>query len=210
MNSTDQLDQFVALWTALQGVVLSSDSDKISWNLISNGEYSASSTYSVQFYGRIREPHLDQVWRVRAEGNAKFFMWLLLQNRNWTAERLRARNLPHDDHCCLCDQEFETAAHLALNYSFATQVWGFFRDQSPRAIMVAARSTTIAAWWKKLRRGKKDDQWKSDISLSVYIIWHVWKERGRHVFQQVSLSPLGVAGLIKADLELLMLARGSP
>jgi hypothetical protein len=110
----------------------------------------------------------------------------------------------------LCDQEFETVAHLALNCSFATQVWDFFRDQSPRAVMMAARSTTIAAWWKKLRRGKKDNRWKSDISLSVYIIWHVWKERGRRIFQQTSLSPLGVAGLIKADLELLTLARGSP
>jgi hypothetical protein len=151
MNNEEQLDQFVALWTALQNVALSTEIDRISWHITADGKYLASSAYYVQFYGRIRQPHPDHVWRIRAGGNVKIFLWLTLQNRNWTAERLRARNLPHDDCCSLCDQEFETAAHLALNCSYAKQVWDCFQGDSPRAVLMADRSFTIAAWWKKLR-----------------------------------------------------------
>jgi hypothetical protein len=97
MINEEQIDQFIILWNLLRNVTLSSERDGITWHASADGKYSASSAYVVQFHGRIREPHLDQVWRVRAEGNVKFFLWLLLQNRHWTTERLRARGLPHDD-----------------------------------------------------------------------------------------------------------------
>ena len=51
----------------------------------------------MQFIGRIRQPELEDVWKIRAEGKVKFYFWLALQNRNWTAERLRTRDLPNDD-----------------------------------------------------------------------------------------------------------------
>jgi hypothetical protein len=131
MSNEAQIDQFVALWSMLRNVALSSDNDGITWLISADGKYSVSSAYAVQFHGRIRQPHLDYVWRIRAEGNVKFFLWLLLQNRHWTAERLGARGLPHDDCCCLCGQEFETVAHLALNCSFAKQVLSKFQNDKP-------------------------------------------------------------------------------
>jgi hypothetical protein len=206
MDNEEQLDQFLELWAELQNVSLSNETDGITWCVSADGKYSAKSAYDVQFHGRIKQPHLEHVWRIKAEGNVKFFLWLNLQNRNWTAERRRAHGLPHEDKCSLCDQEFETAAHLALNCSFSKQVWALFQGDSPRAFLVASRSQTLAAWWKKLRHGRKDDRHKRDISLSVYIIWHIWKERGRRLFQKVSMPPLAVVGLIRADMDLLQLA----
>jgi hypothetical protein len=50
------------------------------------------------------------------------YLWLLLQNRKWTARRLRARGLPHDDRCCLCNQQLETAQNLALQCPYARGV----------------------------------------------------------------------------------------
>ena len=38
------------------------------------------------------------------------------------------------------------------------------------------------------------------------IIWHIWKEKGRRIFQQQQMPPAAVAALIRADLELLQLA----
>jgi hypothetical protein len=49
-------------------------------------------------------------------------------------------------------------------------------------MLMANRSFTLTAWWKKLTRGKKDERHKKDIMMSAYIIWHIWKERGRRVF----------------------------
>jgi hypothetical protein len=79
------------------------------------------------------------------------------------------------------------------------------------AVLMANRSFTLTAWWKKLRTGRTDERLRCDISLSVYMIWHIWKERGRRIFQTASM-PGGIAlvTLIKSDLALLNLARGVP
>jgi hypothetical protein len=96
--------------------------DKITWTLTTDGKYTAKSAYDAQFFGQIQQPQLQYVWKIRVEGKVQTFLWLLLQNRKWTAERLRARGLPHDDKYFLCDQEFETAKHLALQCPFAKEV----------------------------------------------------------------------------------------
>ena len=65
---------------------------------------------------------LAKVWKLKTEGKIRFFMWLLLQNRIWTADRLNKRGWPHDDACCLCDQTMETAFHLTFEFPFAQEV----------------------------------------------------------------------------------------
>ena len=149
----------------------------ISWHIAADGQYSASSAYAAQFVRRIKLPGLAAVWKVRAEGKVKNFLWLPLQNRNWTAERLRARGLPHNDLCSLCDQEFVTTSHLALTCPFAKEVWAFFQATNPRAVHTAAASNSINDWWELARHGKADEQRKNDITLAIYTIWHIWKER---------------------------------
>jgi hypothetical protein len=52
-----------------------------------------------------------------------------------------------------------------------------------------------------------DDQRKRDILASVYIIWHISKERGRRIFQKESMPADALAGLIRADLELLVFSK---
>jgi hypothetical protein len=71
------------------------------------------------------------------------FLWLLLQNRKWTAERLRDRGLQHDDRCCLCDQGFETAKHLALHCPFAKEVWNEFSVSSSAMVQIAFSSSSV-------------------------------------------------------------------
>jgi hypothetical protein len=44
-----------------------------------------------------------------AELGSKFFIWLALKGRIWTADRLAKRGLQHPDACPLCDQAQETA-----------------------------------------------------------------------------------------------------
>jgi hypothetical protein len=36
----------------------------------------------------------------------------------------------------------------------------------------------------------------------------IWKERGRRIFQNESLNATALAGLIRADIELIILAKG--
>jgi hypothetical protein len=75
-------------------------------------------------------------------------------------------------------------------------------------VQSAATSSTVCGWWKKVRRGKVDEQRRKEISVAVYIIWHIWKEKGRRIFENESLSAFSLAGLIRADIELLTLGKG--
>jgi hypothetical protein len=53
-------------------------------------------------------------------------MWLMIQKRYWTADRLARRNLPHPAACLLCDQQEETIDHMLTSCVFARQFWFLF------------------------------------------------------------------------------------
>jgi hypothetical protein len=55
---------------------------------------------------------------------------------------------------------------------------------------------------------ERNEMKKREISLSLYIVWHIWKERCSRIFDQKDASPQVVAGLIKADIEELLIAKG--
>ena len=65
---------------------------------------------------------------------------------------------------------------------------------------------TIQAWWSKLNEGKLDVNRKKGITASVYVVWHILKERGRRIFQQKSMTAPRVAELVAADLMMLQMA----
>lgn len=88
LTSEAELEQFLKLWEQIQGIFISQQHDQISWVPKANGAYSAKSAYNSQFLGRIKQPHLQRAWTTKVEGKVKFYMWLLLQNRNWTADQL--------------------------------------------------------------------------------------------------------------------------
>ena len=206
ISTEEQLDQFLALWGRIQQVQLSEERDIVTWKWTTNGKYSASSAYAAQFLGRMERPDLAKAWRIRAEGKVKFFFWLMLQNRNWTADRLRARGWPHDDACCLCDQELESANHLVLMCPFVKEVRELFAGTHPRMVQLMRVSHSIEEWWSKAREEvARDDQNKKDVSTAIYTFWHVWKERGRRIFQHEMLPATSVASLIKGDVELLFM-----
>jgi hypothetical protein len=92
INSIELIDDFVTFWHRLQNVTLSADDDSISWTQVSNNTYSAADAYEACFVDRAPKPLLAATWDVKTEGKIKFFLWLLIQNRLWTADRLQKRD----------------------------------------------------------------------------------------------------------------------
>jgi hypothetical protein len=124
--------------------------------------------------------------QTRTEGKVQTFPWLLLQNRKWTAERLRARGLPHDDCCSLCDQEFETAKHLVLQCPFAREVWMQFQNTSSFAVRIAALSSTVCGWWNWIRRGKINEPRGRKISLYQFTLCGAFGKKAEGEFSKTS------------------------
>lgn len=74
--------ELVDLWVRLDQFQLIPDiDDDISWKFESNGEYSATSAYMIQFLGSIRTIMNKTIWKVWEPSKVKFFSWLAIQNR---------------------------------------------------------------------------------------------------------------------------------
>jgi hypothetical protein len=59
-----------------------------------------------------------QVWKSRAPAKCRFFLWLAVRDRCWTADMLERRRLPRPSACPFCDQAQESITHLLLLIAF--------------------------------------------------------------------------------------------
>lgn len=80
------------------------------WNWSVDGKYSTSITYRAFFAGS-------------TPPRVKFFFWLALHRRLWTAERRMRHGLQDVAGCALCGQAPETGEHLFLGCVFVRQLW---------------------------------------------------------------------------------------
>ena len=62
--------------------------DKHIWKLSKTGTYSSKSAYEAFFVGTIKFAPWRRIWRTWAPMKCRFFIWLAVLNRCWTAERL--------------------------------------------------------------------------------------------------------------------------
>lgn len=91
---------YLALWALVSVVILQPKvADTHVWRFSSNRQYTASSAYDFRLQGKIAFRSWARIWKGWALGKCKFFVWLVVHNRFWTADRLARRGLPHLD-CC--------------------------------------------------------------------------------------------------------------
>jgi hypothetical protein len=149
--SIEHIRQYISLWTMLAEATVRDDlEDEITWNLTESGTYSSSSAYKAQFFGAILAPIASSVWKFWAPPKIKFFMWLALQNRLWTNDRLEKRGWPNGRHCKLCNQAFETVNHLLVNCRFTIRLWGLLKDWLglQQLNLLPWPTTTLHSWWR--------------------------------------------------------------
>lgn len=99
------LDEFVNLWGLIDEVNFDSNNQEpnaIRWTRTASREYTTKSAYEMQFEGGILLTFPKLVWNIWAPSKCKFFMWLLLQNRLWTADHLLMREWPNSYFYLLC------------------------------------------------------------------------------------------------------------
>ena len=157
--SQQQVQEFVGLWTRLGGITLSQGSaDTIAWRWTRDGIYSACSAYDIQFGGSYSASEIpaEAIWKGKAEGKCRFFMWLLNRRRIYTADRFLARGWPCSALCSLCGNAPETADHLILGCPFSRMVWrAAARDHGLPCINppdgTSMTDISFSAWWASIR-----------------------------------------------------------
>lgn len=82
----------------------------------------ASLAYRTFFQGRTTFLGASELWKATVLPKVKFFMWLALHGRLWTAERRKRHGLQDDDACVLCGQLPEATDHLLLSCVYSREV----------------------------------------------------------------------------------------
>lgn len=158
--------------------------DSITWTATASGEYSTSSAYRLQFEGGTTSNYQRSVWKVWAPPKAKFFLWLWLQNRVWTADRLQSREWPNEYFCSLCYRSLETAGHLFMECPYSRSVWAKVATWTATPSLQPANwehTENVEDWYLTLPRGVRPQGIKS---LAILVIWELWKERNSRIFHQ--------------------------
>ena len=181
--------------------------DKIVWNLTPNGEYSASSAYTAQFFGAESTNMMKMVWKVWAPPKVKFFAWLTLQNRHWTSDRLATRGWRNCGLCPLCKRAPETLAHLLFLCRYTIRLWGSVKNWLGVHGLDPSHWTDLSlySWWLMMT-GEITPNRKAMASITLLTSWVIWNKRNARVFRNMHAPPTVLLEKIKTEARLWVLA----
>ena len=127
-------------------------------------------------------------------------MWLIANNRCWSAGRLAERGLPHHECCILCDQEEETIDHLMLACVFA-QIWfSLLRLVGLQSLVHNLTKHPLSGGQMLCR---VSGQVKKGLNMIVILgAWSIWIHHNHYVFHGIIPSLTMVLTSAREELHL--------
>ena len=179
------LDYF-HVWDLTRGIQLAPQrADKVCWIWTSDKVFSTSSAYLSFFVGQHPTKGAKLLHKVRAPGKCKFFIWLVLHDRCWTAHRRKRHGLQDDDSCTLCSQSPEEIDHLLVGCPFSREVWfRFFYKFGWGILAPNVQHHNLVDWWGSARKNVHKDQRQCFDTVVILTCWMLWKERNNRTFDR--------------------------
>jgi hypothetical protein len=200
--TVEHMEQYIRLWDLLSAVQLSpGTTDSIVWTLTPNGRYSASSAYKAQFMASLPCTFGNLVWKTWAPPKCRFFAWLAVQNRLWTADRLAKRGWPHQPTCQLCRCVPETARHILFECRFSKRIWTAAAAwlSCPDLIRcLGSGRPKVLDYWHAIAKTPTSSP-KGLRTAIMLIAWEIWKERNERVFSNKSTLPSVIMHKIREE-----------
>ncbi|KAK1632962.1 hypothetical protein QYE76_007277 [Lolium multiflorum] len=184
--TADSLSEFVDLWDRVRRVTLVNGvADAFVWRFSADGAYSSKSAYRLQFLGATSSPFVKLIWSATAAPKCRFFGWLFALNRLLTADRLLARRWPNSYFCPLCRRSLETALHLLVECPWARRVWTAVAIAHHLPVLSplswGTPSSTLEWLASTIAAATARDR-KRTASTIFLVLWVLWKERNRRIF----------------------------
>jgi hypothetical protein len=195
------IPEYLTIWEMVQPIQLTDEEDKFLWRWTTDQQYSASSSYKALFIRQSTLPGAKILRKIRAPPKCKFFGWLVLHDRRWTAHWRFRHNLQDQDVCALCDQDSETLDNLFVWCSYSREVW-------PRLLLQvglqsqqvsATTETSFVDWWTISRKRLPKDNRKTFSTFVLLAIRLIRKERNGHVFDRKASMPWVLAESIHSQ-----------
>jgi len=177
---------YLLVWDMTRTIQLQPDQpDRVCWKWTPDKIFSTSSAYKSFFIGQQPVEGATLLRKARAPPKCKFFIWLVLHDRCWTAARRKKHGLQDDDSCALCSQAPETIEHLLLCCSFSRELWfQLFHRIGWSAVSPSSHDQWLVAWWTRARKRILKEERSCFDSVVILICWMVWKERNKRIFDR--------------------------
>lgn len=190
----------------LENVELSQQPDTFTWGLTADHMYSAASAYGAMFFGSSQLVGAKHIWKTAAPPRVRFFFWLVMHHRCWTAERRWRHGLQDSNLCITCDQEAQTIDHILLGCCYSKEVWHFCLDRLHLQGYVVLTDEPALQWWLRRRKGLPKLARPGFDTLFFLIGWMLWKQRNARTFDGASTSAQQLAALIIEEAKVWFLA----
>jgi len=148
------------------------------------------------------------IWSAWAPPKCKFFSWLAVQDRIWTADRLRARGWPHNTTCSLCRRCLETGNHLFVECRFTRRIWAvlsFWLGEPSLHPTNWKCTNSVHEWWSEIA-ATRGVSCKGLKSLVILVCWEVWNECNARIFNGTEAPSFVLTEKIKAEASAWILA----
>jgi hypothetical protein len=202
--------EFVQLCREIERVHLTPGvPDTFTWNLTSCQSYSAASAYSAMFFGCSKLLGAALIWKTPTPPRIKFFFWLALHGKCWTADRRWRHGLQDDNSCITCDQS-ETLDHIILGCVFSREVWAACLRAFRLLELIPTHEERIMDWWTTSRKRLPKVLRRGFDSLFFLVGWNLWKERNGRTFDRAGRQPQQLAQAIVEEASLWIAAGYRP
>jgi hypothetical protein len=113
------ITEYLRLWPKVESIQLQPGvQDRFVWKWSGAGDYSSSSAYQATTMLGAKD-----VGHASTPPKVKFFFWLALHGRLWTAECRMRHGLQQHADCALCDRHDESTDHMLASCVYTREVW---------------------------------------------------------------------------------------
>jgi len=175
-----------------------SKEDSYCWSGTNHGLYIVKSGYDLcsrqnhkEMFHNAQElpsvnPIFQGIWSLYTALKIKVFLWKAVKGAVAVEDRLRTRGILINDGCSMCPDENETIHHILFQCSLARQVWALSLMQSPSSGFGKSIFTNMN---QVLHNCKNQSISKLLRYVSPWIIWTLWKNRNKVLFEgEISVS----------------------
>lgn len=141
----------------------------------------------MQFFGGQSTIYKLIIWKQWAPPQIKVFVWLLLQERIWTADRLQRRGWPNEYFCQLCYRNLEMPLHLFYECRVTKQLWTSVATWLHEPQLQPDQwspAANIHDWYQNIPQNLHGKRLKGVRSMILVTIWTIWKERNDRIFKK--------------------------
>ena len=126
------------------------------------------------------------VWNPWVPSKVRFFAWKASWGKVLTLDQLKMRGRTLANRCFLCGEEEETVDHLLIHCSKARILWNLLLTIFCVSwVFPLSMKETLLSWQGSFVGKRRKKAW---MATPLCILWTVWLERNKIVFDSVNMS----------------------